>query len=283
METQSLPPLIRDRMRSELRALHRDKSFDVLFGGAAGRDQLHLSDFSGTRSKVLRGLVIKAERGAGGRAIVERRPVRVDHYRTARTITHDYVRQITAEGIHSLVAAPILVRQVTRGVLYGGLRQSTRLGDSRAGELERAARSLAYQLEVQDEVEFRMQHLSDTVQEASLTGAHRMSESITESYLALREIAAGVDDPALAERIRQVEASLRRLTAPTDAPTVALTPREVDVLSYVSLGCRNAEVAERLSLTTDTVKTYMRNLMAKLGVSTRHAAVVEARRQGILP
>ena len=30
-------------------------------------------------------------------------------------------------------------------------------------------------------------------------------------------------------------------------------------------------------------QTYMRNLMAKLGVKTRHAAVVEARRQGIIP
>lgn len=49
------------------------------------------------------------------------------------------------------------------------------------------------------------------------------------------------------------------------------------------LGCRNAEIADRLSLSVETVKTYMRNVMDKLDVHSRHEAVVEARRQGLLP
>ncbi len=62
-----------------------------------------------------------------------------------------------------------------------------------------------------------------------------------------------------------------------------LSDRERDVLGYVALGCRNAEIAERLSLSTETVKSYMRNLMGKLEVHSRHEAVVEARRQRLLP
>ncbi|MDH6292549.1 ATP/maltotriose-dependent transcriptional regulator MalT [Rhodococcus opacus] len=40
---------------------------------------------------------------------------------------------------------------------------------------------------------------------------------------------------------------------------------------------------ERLSLSVETVRSYMRNLMGKLEVRSRQEAVVEARRQGLLP
>ena len=283
METEALIPAIRDRMRSELRALQRSGTFDVLFGGGVDRQRLHLSDFSGTRSRVLRGLVIQAQRGAGGRALVERRPVRVDHYRTAPIITHDYDREIATEGIQALVAAPILVKGRTRGVLYGGLRRSVTLGDGPVGELESAASALAYQFAVQDEVGFRLRALADTLRDPGERRDPRVSEAISEGYLALQEIAEVVDDPELRARISRVEQSLRRLGRPSDEPVVRLTHREVDVLSYASLGCGNTEIADRLGLSRDTVKTYMRNLMAKLGVKSRHAAVVEARRQGIIP
>lgn len=275
----SLPSTVRDRMRRDLRVMQSGGVFDVLFGGAVAAGELHLTDFSGTRSKVLRGLVIEAERGAGGRAMVERRPVRVDQYRTARSITHDYVREIVREGIQALVAAPIIVNRETRGVLYGALRHSTSLGDRPAGELERAALGLGYELAVQDEVELRLRALA----QSGSTGVPGMSEAIAENYVALREIARDVEDPALCERIRGVEESLRALAAPRGEPRAALTAREADVLTYAGLGLRYAEIGDRLCLTPQTVKTYMRNLMVKLGVRTRHAAVVEARRQGLVP
>ena len=65
-------------------------------------------------------------------------------------------------------------------------------------------------------------------------------------------------------------------------PMVHLTARERDVLEYVALGCRNAEIAERLSLSVETIKSYVRNILAKLEVHGRHEAVVEARRQGLI-
>jgi DNA-binding CsgD family transcriptional regulator len=52
-----------------------------------------------------------------------------------------------------------------------------------------------------------------------------------------------------------------------------LTPREQEVLSWVARGKTNAEVAERLSLAPSTVRKHLENVYAKLGVSTRTAAV----------
>lgn len=66
-----------------------------------------------------------------------------------------------------------------------------------------------------------------------------------------------------------------------DAPV--LTPRELDVLAQVALGCTNAEAAQRLSLSVETIKAYLRNASSKLGVRGRHAAVSRARALGLLP
>jgi len=63
----------------------------------------------------------------------------------------------------------------------------------------------------------------------------------------------------------------------------ALAPRELDVLAQVALGCTNSETAQRLSLRPETVKSYLRSAMTKLGARTRHEAVVRARRLGFLP
>ncbi|OEV28118.1 LuxR family transcriptional regulator, partial [Streptomyces nanshensis] len=67
----------------------------------------------------------------------------------------------------------------------------------------------------------------------------------------------------------------------TDRPR--LSPRELDVLSYVALGCTNAEAAQYLGLEAETVKAYLRSATRKLGVHSRHHAVAAARRHGLLP
>jgi DNA-binding CsgD family transcriptional regulator len=54
---------------------------------------------------------------------------------------------------------------------------------------------------------------------------------------------------------------------------VALTAREREVLSLVARGMTNAEVAELLWLAPSTVRKHLENVYAKLGVSTRTAAV----------
>ncbi|MFI9550435.1 response regulator transcription factor [Nonomuraea endophytica] len=55
------------------------------------------------------------------------------------------------------------------------------------------------------------------------------------------------------------------------------------MLSLVAVGCGNAEAGERLGLRPETVKSYLRGAMRKLGTHSRMETVVAARRAGLLP
>jgi DNA-binding NarL/FixJ family response regulator len=62
----------------------------------------------------------------------------------------------------------------------------------------------------------------------------------------------------------------------------ALTEREIEVLELVGAGNRNRDVADRLSISEDTVKAHVKHIMEKLGASDRTQAVTIAVRRGII-
>ncbi|WP_431266250.1 response regulator [Roseateles chitinivorans] len=62
----------------------------------------------------------------------------------------------------------------------------------------------------------------------------------------------------------------------------ALSAREVEVLAEVAAGGANKQVADRLGVSEETVKSHMKNILVKLGASDRLQAVVIAMRRGIL-
>ena len=62
---------------------------------------------------------------------------------------------------------------------------------------------------------------------------------------------------------------------------VALTPREVEVLRLIAAGNANKMVAGKLSLSEDTVKGHVRNILSKLGAKDRTQAVTIGLRRGI--
>jgi DNA-binding CsgD family transcriptional regulator len=88
--------------------------------------------------------------------------------------------------------------------------------------------------------------------------------------------------PELAERYLRA----LRLAAgerPAANPVVAgLTAREREVLRLVALGLSNALIARQLALSEHTVKRHVANILAKLELPTRAAAVAEAARLGML-
>jgi DNA-binding NarL/FixJ family response regulator len=61
-----------------------------------------------------------------------------------------------------------------------------------------------------------------------------------------------------------------------------LTERQVEILRLVALGLSNGEIAARLHLSEHTVKRHLANLLTKLGLSSRAAAVAYAAREGLL-
>ncbi len=67
---------------------------------------------------------------------------------------------------------------------------------------------------------------------------------------------------------RDPDAAMRAALVPLDARDL-LAPRELLVARYVGMGLRNRQIADRMGLTEGTVKVYLHNLFAKVGVSTR--------------
>ena len=60
----------------------------------------------------------------------------------------------------------------------------------------------------------------------------------------------------------------------------SLTDREGDVLDLLVQGLTNNQIAERLVISPNTVKRHLKAIFAKLGVSTRAAAVAKALGEG---
>lgn len=61
-----------------------------------------------------------------------------------------------------------------------------------------------------------------------------------------------------------------------------LTTRELEVLQLILDGCRNKQIAERLSIAETTVNFHIKNLVSKLGANDRTHAVTIALRRGLL-
>jgi DNA-binding NarL/FixJ family response regulator len=61
-----------------------------------------------------------------------------------------------------------------------------------------------------------------------------------------------------------------------------LTPREIDILEHLVKGATNTEIAVALSITENTVKFHLRNILEKLHLQNRIQAAVYAVRQGLV-
>ena len=103
-------------------------------------------------------------------------------------------------------------------------------------------------------------------------------------FEAVRVLAAG--DALLAPVVtRRLIAEFARLrpsqrTRPEDLD--ALTRREVEILSLIAAGLSNHEIAHRLVLSNETVKTHVSHVLRKLGLRDRAQAVVVAYESGLV-
>ena len=128
--------------------------------------------------------------------------------------------------------------------------------------------------------------LDDYVYEALRSGASGFllkDASANELADAVRLVAAG--DAMLAPGVtRRLIAEFARMGAPRgpNRKLEGLTERESEVLALVARGLSNAEIAERLFVAEQTVKTHVSRILMKLGLRDRTQAVVIAYETGLV-
>jgi PAS domain S-box-containing protein len=65
-------------------------------------------------------------------------------------------------------------------------------------------------------------------------------------------------------------------------PHPRLTPRQREILDLIAAGRSTSEMAEKLSISTETVRNHLRSVFTELGVHTRLEAIATAQRLGLL-
>jgi DNA-binding NarL/FixJ family response regulator len=92
-------------------------------------------------------------------------------------------------------------------------------------------------------------------------------------------------DKELLETIRAVHGGKKALSAEASyelaehATDETLTPGEIEVLQLIAAGNANKQIADKLSITEETVKGRVKNILSKLGANDRtHAAMIGVKR-----
>jgi DNA-binding NarL/FixJ family response regulator len=101
---------------------------------------------------------------------------------------------------------------------------------------------------------------------------------------AVRIVAAGeaLLAPTVTRRLVAEFARMRVRRRKSDAALQALTTRETEVLRLIAEGLSNPEIAARLVVGEETVKSHVSRVLAKLGLRDRTQAVVVAYESGLV-
>ncbi|HJG43669.1 acetate metabolism transcriptional regulator RamA [Corynebacterium phoceense] len=276
-------PRIKDdeeAVRAALSSLKNATGIPVtMYGTLLADNRLQITQWVGLRTPALQNLIIDAGVGVGGRVVSTRRAVGVTDYARANTISHENDRAMQDEGLHSIVAVPVIVQREIRGVLYVGVHSPVRLGDKVIEEVTMTARSLEQDLAVNSAMRRADGAKGAAARGNVMNGAEW--EQIRSTHSKLRMLANRVEDDDVR---RELEMLCDQMVSPVRVKqSTKLSARELDVLSCVALGHTNIEAAEEMGIGAETVKSYLRSVMRKLGAHTRYEAVNAARRIGALP
>jgi DNA-binding NarL/FixJ family response regulator len=109
---------------------------------------------------------------------------------------------------------------------------------------------------------------------AGATGYLLKRTSSAELLAAIKEVVEG-GSPMTAHIARKVVQSFQK-PVPAPSPTEELTPREKEVLDYLAQGFLYKEIADKIGISYETVRTHIRRIYEKLQVRTRTQAVAKA-------
>ncbi|WP_328530662.1 helix-turn-helix transcriptional regulator [Nocardioides sp. NBC_00368] len=281
------------RIAQTLASFRAASGLDLAFGGPVRGDgtAIDITATCGAKGVSLRGLRVVNGEGLGGKTLQTRQPGSVDHYYTARGITHLYDTAVAQEQIQTVAALPILVDRSPRMLIYLASRSRLGLGGVWFDGLRPLIRTLEREILIDDEVRNRLSRLAPTPAPASSSveaaaAAKRDLAERREMAAELTDLAGQVMDPEVRSRL---EAMVLRLTAvpgerrPAQlVPAVRLAAREIDVLRQVALGNSNREAAEALGIVESTVKSYLKSATRKLNANNRVHAVRMAREAGLI-
>ena len=113
--------------------------------------------------------------------------------------------------------------------------------------------------------------LKDMTSETLLQSVHRVVEGGTQMHTDL-----------LRKAVDALIQNGRKTLAERTTEAAKLTPREVDVLRLMGNGEANKGIAQSLSITVDTTKKHVQNIIGKLGVRSRTHAAIIAAQSGII-
>jgi len=89
-------------------------------------------------------------------------------------------------------------------------------------------------------------------------------------------------EPYTSPAIAQAMTEALRLQKRSSQVTALLTPRESEVLTLIADGLTNAEIADKVSLSVNTVDTHRKNLLAKLGLRNTAQLIRYAVEKGLI-
>ncbi len=278
---------VNEHVRAVIRQLTRTGSLPVVFGGAVSpkANDVRIDFVAGGVTSALVGLRISAGSGLGGRVVVTARPHYVPDYLSDSRISHEYDGPVAAEGLRAIAAVPLVVNDAVLAVIYAGVRGSSPLGGRVLDVLQRAVVRAGIDLAVHVELERRYAEFENQVVRTSaqvMDARSRNFRYLREVYEELRVLTQEIDDVGLRERFA---VACERLggNSHIDPHVVPLSPRELEVVDLIADGCSNKEAGNRMGLTTETVKSYLRSASRKLGTHNRTETVSFARRAGLVP
>lgn len=82
--------------------------------------------------------------------------------------------------------------------------------------------------------------------------------------------------------LRRVQATMEKRKDRSDSKDIPLTNRELQVLRHIALGLSNREIGTSLSISVETVKEHVQNILRKLDSTDRTAAAVWAVKIGLI-
>ena len=258
-------------------ALHTAREADRVARGSGADLEIAIATAWMVRLRLARGnlaeaVALERERAANAQNAADAARV-VDRLTSARVL-HAQGRHDEALGLLEELRGFAETSGITGGLIE--LLASQALVLWAKNERERAVSTLTRALTLAEPGGFvrtivdegpAMAELLSGVLEARQRGHADAARHVSVRYLAKLQAAVALDAPEAATGVRLPE-------PPSE--------RELEVLALIGAGEANQEIADRLFVSTSTVKTHVNNLYRKLGVRSRTQAIARAKELGLL-